>query len=423
MVRARRRADSLGRVARAQSPRGTGGARLVRGNGSPAALLARCLGHPAMLPAIASGFGMPSVLLWRGYGGATHSRAATLRADRGWKPVLLYHLSPDGYELGASLPVSGEEAQARWASVRAVLEPRATLGEALLPNGADHHAAPARSRARRTRARGCSAPGHAPRASPASARDRRRRRARGGDRVSRLSAPLASVQGELRDSYGYTWTLQGTFGTRSALKRRAARAEQSLLRNTEPWVALAERARPAVRNAHMRAAWKTLLACQPHDTSADVRSMPWLARCRRASRRWRRSRPGCARMRCSTHRLRRDRDTRGGERVELARGRVQSAARPRGGIAAVNVQMVRDHVRVGPGSGGVQECRSARPRPAGRSRVGTIPVQILSSTRRHARVESPQHYPWDDLVESTAALIWVPQSQATGRARIPARAR
>jgi hypothetical protein len=35
-------------------------------------------------------------------------------------------------------------------------------------------------------------------------------------------------------------------------------------------------------------------------------------------------------------------------------------------------------------------------------------VQILASTRRHDRVESPQHYPWDDLVESSAALIWVP---------------
>ena len=30
-------------------------------------------GHPAMLPAIAAGFGMPLIVLWRGYGGATAS--------------------------------------------------------------------------------------------------------------------------------------------------------------------------------------------------------------------------------------------------------------------------------------------------------------------------------------------------------------
>ena len=369
-------------------------------------------GHPAMLPAIASGFGMPLVLLWRGYGGATHPRGDVARwhsADG--SSVLLYHLSPDGYELGASLPVSGEEAQARWASVRAVLEPRATLREALVPNGADHHARqPDRTRAVRALAdaarpdivRLTSLAGFGSAIVAAAAREE----ATGS---SRLSAPLASVRGELRDSYGYTWTLQGTFGTRSALKRRAARAERSLLRNTEPWVALAERAHPAARSAHMRVAWKTLLACQPHDTLCGC-AVDAVARAMSVR---------LEEVEVQSAGLREDAlfDLIGYDAVttRAAAGAWSSqvivcnpAARARGGIAAVDVQIVRDHVRVGPGSGGAPEMPVGAPSPSWTLERGTIPVQILASTRRHVRVESPQHYPWNDLVESTAALIWVP---------------
>src|SRR5450755_3906953 len=36
-------------------------------------------GHPAMLPAIAAGFGMPLIVLWRGYGGAQHPRGDLAR--------------------------------------------------------------------------------------------------------------------------------------------------------------------------------------------------------------------------------------------------------------------------------------------------------------------------------------------------------
>jgi hypothetical protein len=84
------------------------------------------------------------------------------------------------------------------------------------------------------------------------------------------------------------------------------------------------------------------------------------------------------------------------------------AARARGGIAWAEVQMVRDHVRVGPGSGGAPQLPIGAAPHSWTLAGGTVPVQIVAITRRHARVESPQHYPWDDLVESTAALIWVP---------------
>lgn len=48
------------------------------------------------------------------------------------------------------------------------------------------------------------------------------------------------------------------------------------------------------------------------------------------------------------------------------------------------------------------------PSPSWMLGAGDVPVQRLTSARRHERVESPHHYPWNDFVESTAALVWVP---------------
>ena len=62
----------------------------------------------------------------------------------------------------------------------------------------------------------------------------------------------------------------------------------------------------------------------------------------------------------------------------------------------------------GSGLGFATEMPIGAPSPSWMLDGGTIAAQVLASTRRHARLESPQHYPWDDLVESTAALIWVP---------------
>ncbi|HEY2896753.1 MAG TPA: glycosyl hydrolase-related protein [Gemmatimonadaceae bacterium] len=369
-------------------------------------------GHPAMLPAIACGFGMPVVVLWRGYGGAGHPRGdvARWRAADG-SSVLLYHLSPDGYELGASLPLTQDEARARWASLSEVLEPRATLREVLLPNGADHHARQ-RNRVHAVRALAEAAQPDVVRLT--SLAGFARAIASATERED-LPEALPMVTGELRDSYGYTWALQGTFGTRSSLKRRAARAERSLLRNTEPWVALAERVRPSERAALVRAAWKTLLSCQPHDTLCGC-SVDAVARAMSAR---------LEDVEVQAAGLREDAlfDLIGYDAVatRAAAGAWSSfvvvcnpAARERGGIAVVEVQVVRDRVRVGPGSAGAAEMPIGAPSSSWMLDRGTIPVQTLASTRRHARLESPEHYPWDELVESTTALIWAPPISGYG---------
>ena len=367
-------------------------------------------GHPAMLPAIAAGFGIPLIVLWRGYGGQHHpdGDVARWRAPDG-SSALLYHLSPDGYELGASLPANLRHARERWDALYAVLAPRSTVGVVLLPNGADHHARQSqRAEAVRalatvaTRAEIClTSLG-----------------AFGSDLIAAAyHSRVPEVTGELRDSYGYTWTLQGTFATRSSLKRRAARAERMLLRDTEPWVALANHLHGTNRSALMRAAWKTLLQCQPHDTLCGC-SVDAVARAM-ASR--------LEEVEVQARGLRTDalHDLIGHD-AAAARSTPQdwrsalvirnSAPRARGGVAIVSVRIAREHVRVGPGSG-IPLARDTGREPW--TLESGPAVQPLSIVRKHDRIESPEHYPWDDLVDDSCAAIWLQPVAAYGTHSLP----
>ncbi|MEP7087378.1 MAG: glycosyl hydrolase-related protein [Gemmatimonadota bacterium] len=367
-------------------------------------------GHPAMLPAIAVGFGMKLIVLWRGYGGTAHPRGDVARwsAPDG-SSALLYHLSPSGYELGSSLPLEESDVRDRWRALRAVLAPRATTGNVLLPNGADHHAR------QLGRAQAVSA------LASAAKPDHVRLTTLGDfaraivDAASMREGEIGAVSGELRDSYGYTWTLQGTFATRSSLKRRAARAERSLLRNTEPWVALAERRRATARPALLRSAWKTLLQCQPHDTLCGC-SVDAVARAMAAR---------LEDVEVQSAGLREDAlfdllgydavATRADPREWKSRVVVcNPAASTRGGVAEVEVLVARDHIRVGPGSGSSDAMPIGQALPNWMLDGGTVVVQRLTGTRRHERVESPQQYPWNDFVESTRALAWVPPISGYG---------
>jgi len=381
------------------------------GAAAPAVLYSPdAFGHAAALPAIASGFGMPVIVLWRGFGGMGHPDGDVARwvAPDG-SSALLYHLAPDGYELGASLPANLRHARDRWDALRAVLAPRATLGHALLPNGADHHARqPQRAEAVRalatvaTRAEiRLTSLGAFGRAIEEAAED----------------ATIPEVAGELRDSYGYTWTLQGTFATRSSLKRRAARVERAMLRDTEPWVAIADRRHAAGRGSVMRAAWKTLLQCHPHDTLCGC-SVDGVARAMAAR---------LEDVEVQARGLRADalRDIVGHDPAR-ARGAAPEAwraalvvrnpaPRARGGVAIVRIQMAREHVRVGPGSASHGNGFRDERRTLSTDRF----VQPLSIHQRHDRIESPLHYPWDDIVDETCAAVWVPPVPAYGTYSFP----
>lgn len=357
-------------------------------------------GHPAVLPAIAAGFGLPLIVLWRGYGGASFppGDVARWRAPDG-SEALLYHLPPDGYEFGSSLPTTDAAAAERWRAARAVLAPRATLGLALLLNGADHHARqPALDRALDALARA---------ARPDEVR-RAPLRVFAREIVARArGASLPEVRGELRDSYGYTWALQGTPGTRAAQKRRNAGVERLLVRDAEPWCALAARRGAPSRAALARAAWRALLLAHPHDTlcgtSADVVARAMDARLEDAA-----AQADGLRDDALLDLVRHDRVAARARAhdwrpVVLVRNR---AARARSGVAELELLRLRRHVRVGPGSALHPDERDDAP-AAPLSLGGVAAVQRLADTVRHDRTESPLHYPDDDLVDASRVLAWV----------------
>src|SRR3989449_399209 len=219
-------------------------------------------GHPAAWPTLAREFGIRYGVVWRGLGGEP-GQERDLYRWRGLdgKEVLLWHLPPAGYEIGAQLPADGDRLFAAWAPVRGALVQRAAGKHIPVFIGADHHAAhPDVPRLRDLLAE----------LDPQSA-----------FRVSRLDeffqaaadgAKPAPLAGELRWSYRYAWTLQGVHGTRAPLKRRYSAAELALERLAEPLAALARRAGGRGRRPGPEVAWRALVRAQFHDAIAGCAS-------------------------------------------------------------------------------------------------------------------------------------------------------
>ena len=381
-------------------------------------------GHPAALPTLAAGFGMPTIIVWRGLGGARHPVADTVRwtaADG--TAALTFHLPPSGYELGSSLPAGDNDARTRWASMRGQLAARCTTGVTLLPNGADHHARQLHHDDAITILTRIARPDLVIRSSLGAFAEALRHAATG--------EPIEQVTGELRDSYGYAWTLQGTFGVRAAQKRQAARAERLLLRDAEPWAAIARCHGGAARRHLVEAAWRSLLLCHPHDTLCG----------------------------CSTDEVARAMDARLEDAIIQAAGIRDDAlmdlaghdpvaareeghaqwrpvvvirnpvARPRSGVAEVEIDTFIRHVPVGPGSGppGVHGAASGKPmgalegQPPATFGLGdpAWTIQVLNRTLVHARTESPRHYPDNDVVERSRVVAWVDEVPAFGIRSVP----
>src|SRR5207253_2417338 len=219
-------------------------------------------GHPAVWPTLAREFGIRGGVVWRGLGGES-GQERDLYRWRGpdGRDVLVWHLPPAGYEIGAALPAAADRLAAAWAAIRPGLVERAAAKHIPVFIGADHHAAP-----------------------PAVSRRRDLLAAlepRSAFRVSRLDEFLQLVgegvkpsplDGELRWSYRYAWTLQGVHATRAPLKRRATAAELCLERLAEPLAALARRAGGRDRRPLLELAWRTLVRCQFHDAIAGCTS-------------------------------------------------------------------------------------------------------------------------------------------------------
>ena len=355
-------------------------------------------GHPAALPLLAREFGCDTVVLWRGYGGARWPAGDTVR----WRSpsgheVLLHHLPPDGYEFGGTLPTAPDVATARWAQVASVLGPRAVTGIALLLNGADHHA---RQRHQR----------EALAALAAAAAPIRVRSSSLGDAMSAIVASagvmeLPVVRGELRDSYGYCWSLQGTLASRAMQKRRNALVEHMLVRDVEPWLALLPADADGGQRALLRTAWRTLLLAHPHDTlcgtSIDEVAHAMDERMRSAEVQGRGLRDDALLAHLGHDR-------------ERARAIGSAAWRPtvlvrnpspraRGGVAHLSLTATLADVAVGPGSA----ARQSAARRAPPWRVDGVPLQLLDRVDGIELTESPRAYPDADRVVRVTALGWV----------------
>ena len=342
------------------------------------------------------------VVAWRGYGGARWPAGDTVRwIGAGGARCVLYHLPPDGYEFGSSLPFDGDAATARWAVIRDALAPRATLGAALLLNGADHHARQSsRDEAISALTRAASKDDESCVVHSSSLR-----RAATSLASRAYAATLPEITGELRDSYGYTWTLQGTLATRAAQKRRNARAERTLVHDVEPWLALLPDAASASRRALLSAAWRTLLQAHPHDTlcgtSIDAVADAFDAR--------------LASVESSIDALRhgalRDLLVHDAERARTNASAWQPAlvlrnpvARSRGGVAEVVLRASISDVAVGPGSAARQ---GSRHEPT-TFQVHGVAIQLLQHRERVELTESPRAYPDADLIAEASAVAWVP---------------
>ncbi|MFI5233062.1 MAG: glycoside hydrolase family 38 C-terminal domain-containing protein [Gemmatimonadales bacterium] len=383
-------------------------------------------GHPAALPALARGFGFGMIVAWRGFGSARWPQADTCvwRAPGG-EEVTLYHLSRSGYELGSSLPADRVAARERWTEVRGELLTRNSTGEALLLNGADHHA---RQRQLDEAVAALAAAARPDEITPSSLG----RFAEAVERRVAAGAGLPRVDGELRDSYGFTWTIAGTLATRAQQKRRNAQLERLLVRDVEPWVALAAfSARavrgiageagdggaigaPGARRSLVEAAWRSLLLCHPHDTlcgcSTDEVARAMDARLEEAASQGAGLR-GDALLDLIGHGEDDARERRAEWKpMVVVRNRV---ARARGGVALLRLTQFVADVPVGPGSAGKAGARvpHAKHTPAVAEFAA---VQVLSRREENERTESPRHYPDNDLVTVHDVAAWIPEVPAYG---------
>lgn len=383
-------------------------------------------GHPAALPTLAAGFGLPLIIFSRGLGSSRwpSGDAFRWRAPSG-EEAYLYHLSRKGYDVGENLPTDETAARARWESMRPDIVSRAAVGAVLLPNGADHHA--------RQHNLGAALEALAHAAVPDVVR---------GSSLTTFAhdwvneaahAPLPAIAGELRDSYGYMWTLQGTFATRAHQKRRNAMVERLLVRDAEPWVALARHAPSANRDALVRqtpsanrdalvhAAWKSLLLCHPHDTlcgcSTDEVARAMDARLDEARA------EGDGLRTDALHDLIGHSPDAAREQPDAWRPMAvvrNPCARPRSGVAILRLTSFVSDVNVGANAspGPVTSARGTVP-----SLGGVAALQVLSKGIVHERTEAPRHYPDNDLVLASEVAAWIPEVPAYGVRAFPHQAR
>ena len=264
-----------------------------------------------------------------------------------------------------------------------------------------------------------------PRARPARGARAGRRRAQSRASTNSLRAAAAeadgapALHGELRWSYGYTWTLQGVHATRAPLKRRHAEAELLLERMAEPLAAL----------AGALGARRPPAAARRYVARAGALAVPRLDR-RLHLGRGRAAGGGPAGRRGAGGRRDRPREPRRADR-QRSRPRARPSratprprlvlwnpvARPRAGERGHRRPDLVSARRAGrpPGRAGAARratapARSPSPVPTGRSACSR-----WAGRPAHERLDAPRHYPDQDEVDVVRVAFRAPP---LGRARL-----
>ena len=365
-------------------------------------------GHPAAWPQLALQFGIRHGVLWRGLAPTPDDGDLFRWAAPDASEVLLYHLPRDGYEIGSVLPADPAGLRASWPGLREALLARASSPHIAVFVGADHHAAHPAPATLRELIAGLE-PEH-------------------DVRISSLDEYFASVDGarprgrrllgELRDSYGYTWTLQGVHGTRLPLKRRNARVELWLERWAEPLAALAGRAGGADRRPLLLEAWRSVVQSHFHDAIA-----------------------GCAHDRVAEEARGRLDDAAAAAR-EIVRGALDDltghdpdaapgardaaafvvwnpAARRRGGVVVADLTFFRRDVLVGPpGARLARAGRGFHPFVLQGESGAALPVQVIEVRRALERRDAWRHYPDLDEVDAVRVAFALPETPGMSLVRL-----
>ena len=357
-------------------------------------------GHPAILPDLAKEFALERGVTWRGWRGA---RDAFEWLGPGGGRLHMYHLPPQGYEIGAALPADPSRLPEAWAAVRSVLVGRASSPHVAVLVGADHHFVH-RDLGMLRQMLAALEPGNDVRVS------------RVDEFLSahaRLAQGVVQAEGELRDSYGYTWTLQGTHSTRAPLKRRNSELELMLERIAAPLAALAG-------GADVRAslAWcgRRLLENHFHDsiagTVADAVADTMSQRFADVEG------AGAELVRRSTHRILQHQADRAREAPGTVRPALalwNPALRRRAGVVVARMTVFRKDVLVGPTGDRVPRAGDlSLPRALGAPTGELVGLQVLGSAITHERLDADHHYPDQDEVEEAAVALAAPDLPGLG---------
>jgi len=350
-------------------------------------------GHPAILPDLAREFGLRHVVLWRGVAPSDRVGDAFWWKGPGGNKLFAFHLPPQGYEMGADLPVDREALPAAWQKLRAQLIARSSGPNIPVFVGADHHWVHRDLPLLRGLLAGLE-PGNEVRISRVDAA------------VAALAGSAGSLgeySGELREPHPSTWVLQGTHGTRAPHKRRNSEIELALERLAAPLVALAG---GDDLRASLAFAWTLLLTNHFHDsicgTVSDVvaRTMETRFAAVEAA--------GKELTRRALHRVvghdpDRARDTPSAWRPRLVLW--NPAARPRGGVVIARISAFRRDVIVGPPGDRVPRV-GIDPVPSALALGDEVfQLQVIARERTTERLDADRHYPDLDEVEvATVAL-------------------